>query len=105
MPTLGRKIIIINLPSSTEEDPAYVKVYDSVVAGDYDDIDPNPDKPRDTMYAIYAKIIQEWNFKDENNVVYPITMDNCRLLKSDDLAAIREATSLSKQLDTLKKNS
>lgn len=108
MPSLARKIIELKIPSLEDEnDIIIIKTYDKIVAGDYDNYVSDPNKPRDAMYQLYSNLIQEWNFKDEQGNIYPITLENVRLLPTNVITAIREQTFIGKQMemDTAKKNS
>lgn len=97
-----RNIVEVKLPSYGEKDPAIVKMYDNIIAGDYDGIDT--DNKTDRAYGVLARTIVEWNLVDGGGKPWPITADSIRRLEIDDINALnaaRKSTSLS---DTKKKS-
>lgn len=103
MPTLHttRNIVEVTLPSFGTDDPAIVKLYDTILAGDYEE---SEDENRsDRAYSIIAKIIIDWNLTDENGNPLPITLDSIKKLPIVDINAINKALK-DTSLTTIKKN-
>ena len=92
MPILSRKrpTTRIVLPSSTENDEAWVDVYNSANAEDVlcmqKDLD---DKAKATMVGL-ARIISDWSFTDENLQKLEITPENIGLLDVKDFTYLSE---------------
>lgn len=64
-----------------------VEVYDSLLAGDSEDLMTegafNQEKPK--MIRVLQRLIKDWNLTDENDNKLEITEANLRLLLQDDL--------------------
>src|ERR1700719_415225 len=96
-----RTIIEVTLPSFGTDDPAIVKMYDTILAGDYEDSDS--ENRADRAYGILTKIIVSWNLTDQIGNAIPITIDAIRSLPIGDVNAINKALK-DNTLTEIKKN-
>lgn len=109
MPVLAkeRKTKRIELPSSTKEDPAWVMIYEDVLAGDMILISDIEGKGQAGIEAL-SKIIMDWNFTEPDGVTKAeVTSGNIKLLSLEDMVEITKnitAFDKFKDLTEVKKN-
>lgn len=90
MPKLGQSNIVeLRLPSSTEDDPAIVKLDLNITGGQAEDL-YDSDKKSGATFELIAQTIKEWNFTDADDKPVPITADNVRKLNVGDFKFISE---------------
>jgi hypothetical protein len=92
----------IKLPSSTEADPAIVKVV-PITAGDMTKV-KNTDQS-EVVWELLAVAIREWNFLDKEGKPEAITPDSVRRLSALDFTEIITKIGLNANLDEIKKKS
>lgn len=90
MPVLGQeKLVEINLPSSTEDDPAIVTVNVKIHAGQAEVLE-NSDDRSDAVFELMATLVKSWNFTDADGNQAPITPDSLRKLDVIDFKMLTE---------------
>lgn len=108
MPQLGKqhseKLV---LPSSTEDEPAWVLVSRTISVGVSLVIEKL--KPEDQIFELMADCMKDWNFTDEDGKKAEITANNIKKMDAMDLLFMREKVDfqaiLSRGMSKLKKNS
>lgn len=91
MPVLGKQELPykkITLPSSTDNDPAWVEVWEKIKTGSLVEI-KNLNENKDAHpYEFYKYLIRDWNFVTETGEKAQINGENIAMLDSDDFAVI-----------------
>ncbi len=110
MPVLEtkRESLRFELPSSTKEDPAWVEIYQKIMAGDILDLKRAEGNFSQTFFIALSHIIKEWNFTDASGEKVPVTEESVQFLDMLDLGFIAEKAKAFKEysgLSTVKKNS
>lgn len=91
MPSFAKSDIQeFELPSSTEDDKAIVKVDMTVTGGMAEDMFDETGQLSKPVSSILAGSIKEWNFTDESGSVAQITTDNIRRLPPEDFNFLSE---------------
>lgn len=78
----------LTLPSSTQEDPAWVEIYTEALAGDVEQMANAGDSRGLAMVTGIVNIIKDWNFLKDNGDREEINIDNVRRLSQKDLTFI-----------------
>lgn len=80
---LPANIVKVDLPSSTAEDPAWVKLDLSLNAGLSVLLASSPNKGEAIITSL-ASIITTWSFADDKGKMEPITVDSVRRMHPED---------------------
>ena len=91
MPTFAQpKIEELELPSSTPDDKAIVKVDTTVYGGMAEDMFDETGSLSGPVSSVLAAAIKEWNFTDIDGTPVPITRENIRRLGPADFNFLSE---------------
>lgn len=86
---LSSNVIEIRLPSSTDDDPAIVKM-DVTISGSQGLALADAKSKSDAMVNLIAKAISEWNFTTKEGIPEPITEQTVSRLCMEDFTALAE---------------
>lgn len=96
-----RKSKKLELPSSTEQDPAWVEVYEEALSGDVEQMANAGEQRGLAMITAIVNIIKDWNFTKEDGQKEEINVDNVRRLSQKDLIYIMSNIEAYNELITL----
>lgn len=84
-----RKLIDVTLPSNPE---VKITLRDGLLAGDLEDIERIDNNFLRSLTAV-QKMIQSWNFEEDDGSITPVTVENIKKLNTQDIDHILKATS------------
>lgn len=92
MPTLEaeRKTKRVVLPSSQENDEAWVELCVGVLVGDIIQVTSFEKNSGQATLEVLAKLIKDWNFTDKEGNKAPINVENIKLLSVADMSALTQ---------------